>query len=163
MGTLELIPQSWLSWNFNVLQDGRSVAEIDISRWREKGVLQVDGSNYDVYREGFMRGAFILELNGTRIGAAEKPSALARLFNVEHAGRSWKWEGRVFRRSFVLEENSRAVGSLTPVAMVTRKATAELPDDMPLPVRIFMIWLALLMWKREADSGAASAAVAASS
>lgn len=39
MGVLELVPQSWLSWNFNVLQDGRPIAEIDISRWRERGVL----------------------------------------------------------------------------------------------------------------------------
>ena len=163
MGMLELAPQSWFSWNFHVLQDDRTVAEIDISRWREKGMLQIDGTNYDVYREGFMRGAFILELNGTRVASAEKPSAMARLFKVESGGRTWQWEGQVFRRSFVLEENDRAVGSLAPVAMITRKATAEFPDDVALPVRVFMIWLALLMWKREADSGAASAGVAASS
>jgi hypothetical protein len=48
MGILELIPMSWFSWNFQVLQDGRTVAEIDTSRWREKGVLQIDGTNYDV-------------------------------------------------------------------------------------------------------------------
>jgi hypothetical protein len=152
MGMLELVPESWFSWNFDVLQDGRTVAEIDISRWRKKGVLQVDGTNYDVYREGFMRGLFILELNGTRVASAEKPSAMARLFNVESGGRTWKWEGQVFRRTFVLKENDRTIGSLAPVAMVTRKATAEFPGDVPLPVRVFMIWLALLMWKQEAGN-----------
>ena len=88
---------------------------------------------------------------------------MARLFNVESGGRMWKWEGQVFRRSFVLEENDRAVGSLAPVAIITRKARAEFPDDVALPVRIVMIWLALLMWKREADSGAAVVAATAAS
>jgi hypothetical protein len=114
----------------------------------------VDGSNYDVYREGLMRGAFILELNGTKLATAEKPSALARLFKVEHASRTYTWEGKVFRRSFLLRENERTVGSITPAAMFTRKATAELPDDLPLPVKIFLVWLALIMWKRQADSHA---------
>jgi hypothetical protein len=155
---LELVPQSWFSWNFAVLQDGRPVAGIDISRWREKGMLAVDGSNYQVYREGLMSGAFILELNGRRMARAEKPSALARSFKVEFAGRIFRWEGNVFRRSFVLAENSRTVGSLTPAGIFTRKAAAELPDDLPLPVKVFLIWLALILWKRDADSGAVTAA-----
>lgn len=62
MSALELLPRSWLSWNFAILKDGRPVAEIDVSHWRKKGVLEVEGSQYDVYREGFMSGAFILEL-----------------------------------------------------------------------------------------------------
>lgn len=163
MSTLELIPQSWSSWNFDVLQDGRRIALIDISRWREKGALQIDGSNYEVYREGFRRGAFVLESNGARLATAEKPSALARLFHVEYAGKSYQWKGQFFRRLFTLEENGRTVGSLTPAGIVTRKATAEFPDGLPLPVKTFLIWLALLMWKREADSQAASSAAVASS
>lgn len=154
---LELVPKSWASWNFTVLQDGSPMAEIDISRWREKGRLAVDGSNYQVYREGLMSGAFILELNGARMARAEKPSALARSFKVEYAGRIFRWEGNVFRRSFVLAENSRTVGSLAPAGIFTRKAAAELPDDLPLPVKVFLIWLALILWKRDADSGAVTA------
>src|ERR1700739_419701 len=102
MGLLQLDPKSWFSWNFDVLQDGRPIAEIDISRWRERGVLAVDGMKYDVYRSGFMHGAFILELNGTRVASAEKPSAMVRSFKIECGGRTWKWEGKIFKRAFVL-------------------------------------------------------------
>jgi hypothetical protein len=163
MSALEIIPQSWVSWNFNVLQDGRPVGEIDISRWREKGALIVQGMTYQVYREGIMSGEFVLELNGTRLAQAEKPSALRRSFEVRYAGTTYQWQGKTFRRSFVLAENSRTVGSLTPAGIITRKATAQLPEDLPLPVRIFLIWLALIMWKREADSGAASSAAVSTS
>jgi hypothetical protein len=152
MSVLELVPQNWASWRFSVLEDGKSVAEIDMSRWREKGAFVVGGTGYNAYREGVVSGAFILELDGARVATAEKPNAMARRFSVEHAGRSYTWQGQVLKRSFVLEENDRAIGSLIPEGILTRKATAEFPYDLPLAVRVFMIWLALIMWKRQADS-----------
>ncbi len=60
MSTLELVPMGWFSWDFNVLQNGSPIAEIDISSWREKGVLVVGGSSYNVYREGRMSGSFVI-------------------------------------------------------------------------------------------------------
>ena len=150
---LELVPQSVLSWDFTVLRDGSPVAEIDVSWFREKGVLTVDGVQYPVYREHVMSGAFILEFNGTQLARAEKPSALFRSFLVEHAGKAYtlKAESALFRR-FILLDDDREVGSITPAGPITRRAAVDLPDDLPLSVRVFMIWLTVLLWKRAARS-----------
>ena len=40
--------------------------------------------------------------------------------------------------------------------MWSRRATAMLPDTLPLPVRLFVLWLAVLVWKRDADAAAAT-------
>ena len=37
-----------------------------------------------------------------------------------------------------------------------RREFLELPEDVDLPVRIFVIWLVLLMWKRDSDNAASS-------
>jgi hypothetical protein len=37
---------------------------------------------------------------------------------------------------------------------LTRDATVDLPPDWPLAVTTFVIWLAIILWKRDADSGA---------
>ncbi len=41
--------------------------------------------------------------------------------------------------------------------MWSRRATATLPDTLPVPVRLFVLWLAMLIWKRDDDAGAAAA------
>jgi hypothetical protein len=45
---LELVPHNVLSWDFSVLRDGFPVAEIDVSWFREKGMLTVDGVHFPV-------------------------------------------------------------------------------------------------------------------
>ena len=72
---LKATPKSWFSWNFTVMGGAQPVADIDVSWWREKGLLTVQGTTYKVYREGLMSGAFILESARTVLGRATKPSA----------------------------------------------------------------------------------------
>ena len=35
---------------------------------------------------------------------------------------------------------------------VTRRALVDLPPDLPLPVRVFVIWLTVILWKRQAEA-----------
>jgi hypothetical protein len=158
MSMLELVPLGWFSWDFSVLQDGSPIAEIDISSWREKGVLAVGGSSYNVYREGLISGQFILELNGTPLAHAEKPSALHRSFTIQHEGKTYILKAEsVLGRTFLLLENDRRIGSITPAGMFTRKATVDLPDEMPLPIKVFLLWLTVILWKRDSEAAATTA------
>ena len=120
---------------------------------REAGVLQVGNSVYRLYREGRFRGLFILERNGKVLACAEKPSALARSFNVRYGNKSYILEVEsIFRRRFVLRETGGEIGSISPEKACYRNAIIDLPVELSLPVRLFMAWLTLLLWKREADS-----------
>jgi hypothetical protein len=42
----------WYSWDFDVTDDTRHLAHVDVSAWGEKGVLTIDGVAHRVYREG---------------------------------------------------------------------------------------------------------------
>ena len=155
---LRLVPQSWFSWNFDVLENDLPVAEIKVSPLRERGTLVVDGAAYEAYREGLASGEFILEQNGHPIARAQKPSAFFNSFHVEVPGKNYtlKKESMV-GRPFVLLDNDEVAGSIRPEGVVTRKAAVDLPEDVPVPVKIFIVWLVLLMWKREANAAAAAA------
>ena len=154
---LEVIPKSWFSWDFIVTDGASPVAEIDVSWWREKGVLTVRGSTYDVYREGLMSGAFLLESDGSILARAEKPSAFRRSFELECGGKFFTLRAEsAFRRGFVLIDGDREVGWLSPNGVFTRRATADLPEGIPLPVKVFIIWLVVILWKRESDSAAST-------
>lgn len=149
------VPRRWFSWDFTVNDGPRSVATIDVSWWREHGTLTVAGVDHRVYRERMLSGDFILEAAGSVVARARKPSAFRRAFAIEHSGRRYSLQAAsVLRRRMVLLEGDRNVGSLSPQSVFTRRADVDLPPDLPLAVRVFVIWLAVILWKRESDAGA---------
>jgi hypothetical protein len=160
---LTLEPTAWYSWAFTVARDGRALSALDISTWRERGDLVVEGEPYRIAREGLCSGDFRLEsVGGGVLATATKPSILCRTFRVSSGGRTLTLRPRsIWGRALVVREGDRDVGSITPRGVWTHRATAMLPDDLPLPVQTFLLWLAVLIWKRESDSGGASAAVSA--
>jgi hypothetical protein len=149
---LELVPKSWASWDFAALYGSQAVADIDTSCWREKGVLTIQGASYPVYREGWVSGDFILESAGAVLARARKPSAMRRTFLVEHAGKRYTLRTKsAFGRTFLLQDGSQQIGAISPEGIFTRRAKVDLPESMPLPVKIFILWLAVLIWKRDSE------------
>jgi len=163
---LTIIPKAWYSWDFSVVDGDRQLASMDLSSWREKGILTIEGVKHRVYREGAMSGDFVLERDGTVLARGTKPSAFFSTLIVAHQGREYRLEKKsVWRRAFVLlacglgeagSAREKEIGSLVPANAWTRKASVDLPKDWPLPVRVFVIWLAIIMWKREADAAVAA-------
>ena len=150
---LQIVPKHWYSCDVTVTDESRPVADIAMSWWREKGALTIDGATYRVYREAPMSSAFALEHAGSVLARAENPSLFRREFVIRHAGREYTLRPTsMFRRAFVLLDGSRQVGSIAPKSAFTRKAAADLPHDLPLPVRIFIVWLTVISWRREQSS-----------
>lgn len=155
---LQISPMRWFSWDFTVARDGRAVAELDISWWRERGELTVGGDTYAIVRQGFVSSDFTMTApDGGVVATASKPSLLQRRFEVVHGGHTITLEARsIWRRTMDVLLDGRAVGAITPVGAWSRRADVDLPDALPLPVQVFVTWLAVLLWKREQDAAAAT-------
>jgi len=155
---LQATPRGWFSWNFVISEGEKEVADIRLAMLREAGELVVLDKTYRVNREGIMSGGFLLQENDTELARAEKPSAFQRSFTVRYDGRSFGLGAEsAFRRKFFLKENAEAVGSIYPLNAFTRKCVVDLPSDILLPVRVFMVWLVIILWKRDSDSAAVDA------
>ena len=72
---LQLVRESWLTWNFDVLENDHQVAQIKTSTLPESGALSIDGSSYRAYREGMFSGDFFLESAPARRSPAHKNPA----------------------------------------------------------------------------------------
>ena len=156
---MTIVPKRWYSWDFDVVDGERHLAVVDVSSWREKGLLTVEGVEHRVYREGAMSD-FILERGGTVLARGTKPSAFRDTILVGYSGRQYMLRKKsVWRRAFILLDGDNEIGSLAPDSIWTRHATVSLPRDWPLPINVFVIWLAIILWKREADAGAVAASV----
>jgi hypothetical protein len=51
-------------------------------------------------------------------------------------------------RVFSVYDGDGPIGSIYPDHCFTRKTAIDLPDDIVLPVKVFLFWLVVLMWRR---------------
>ena len=153
---MKLVPKHFYSWDFTIVDGARTVAHIDVSWWRERASLRVDGSTYRAHRERLLSGAYVLKHKGSTVASARKPSVFRREFLVEHDGRRYTLRARsALRRGFVLLKGTKQVGSITLESLFSYRANVKMPEDLPLPVQAFVAWLVILMWRRAASAGAA--------
>jgi hypothetical protein len=150
MNVFTLAPRHWYSWDFVVLDDVRQLAEFNLSSWREKGVVWVDGVDYRLYRESPL-GDFLLQHAGSAVARATKPSAFKREFVIRYKEKPYTLRAKsAFSRTFVVLDGSTEIGSIAPETWGRRKAKVTLPDDWPFLLKSFAMWLTIVHWKRDA-------------
>lgn len=151
MSALTLTPRHWYSWDFSVVDGNKALAEFNLSSWREKGVVRADGVDYSLYRESLM-GDFVVQRAGSVIARATKPSIFRRKFIIRYRERPYTLRAKsAFSRTFVVLDGSTQIGSLVPEHWFTHRATVALPDDWPLPLKLFAMWLTIVHWRRDAS------------
>jgi hypothetical protein len=151
---LRAIPRSLFSWDFSIREDDVEVAGLEVAWMSERGRLVLaDGTECNLYRQGWLSGLFLLEGKGTILAQAEKPSAFVRHFEVEYDHRKLLLTAQSpFTRVFGVYNGDGEIGSIYPDHWLTRRTTIDLPDTIVLPMKVFMFWLIVLMWRRAAKS-----------
>jgi hypothetical protein len=153
MTATAIVPKSWYSWDFSMTRGDRTLARLDLSSWRERAAITIGDSEHRAYRESAL-GDFVIEHGGQVLARAGKPSAFRNTMIVRHEGREYTLKKKsAWRRAFIVLDGEHEIGSISPTSAWRRDATVDLPAPWPLPLQAFVIWLAVMLWKREADSG----------
>jgi hypothetical protein len=169
MNLLHLLPENWYSWRFRLEREGLTVAFLTVSSWREKGTIRIDEAKYEILRASLedsslpRRGFVMRSLSGEYVAHAYRRSIWCRSLAFRYGTNEIEWTldpVSIWKRRLLLREDKEEVGSITPIDAWTRRAQAQLPDQMPLRVQVFALWLAALIWKRDSDAGAVAAVVA---
>ena len=146
---LRAIPKGLFSWGFVILEDEAEVAGLDVAWMRERGRLDIKGAEYSLYRQGWCSGLFVIEGAGTVLAQADKPNVFTRRFEATYDHHRLSLVAQSpFARAFSVYDADRQIGSIYPDHCFTRKTTIDLPDDIVLPVKAFLFWLVVLMWRR---------------
>lgn len=150
---------------FRVTRDGSPFGHMEFRALAESGAIVIMGDQrLTIRREGAMSGGWLLEEDTPGVGpqvvaSAEKPSAWRNGIVLRVAG--WP-ELRLDRASawkatFELTEADRRLGAIRRTGLWRRRVQAEIPDDVPPPLQLFVLWMAVLLYRRD-DSAAAGAA-----
>ena len=62
------------------------------------------------------------------------------------------------RECALFDEGNRRVGQVRPESWLGRRARVEFDEQVPPLLQAFVVWLTLLLWKRDGDAAAVSAA-----
>lgn len=140
--------------SYEVSEDGRAVATLTGTR-REGCAFQVDGESYQVSRSGYR--AFTLSGPAGELARAEradrrtwKVTSAAEIFDLVRTS--------IWRETWEVRRFGEAAGSLSKDGAFTRTSSADLPDDLPLPIRLFVVCVMEALWERSRQSAAAGGA-----
>jgi hypothetical protein len=158
---LRVVPDGWFSYDFTVFdRRGMPVSRAELANWRETAKLEVGATRYKAHHKGWGSKQFVLEKEDGRVVAvAEKPSAWRDRFVFEHGGNRYEVEKEsVWGSAFVIRrEGVVRIGSVRGKGIFKREWIVELPEELLLEVRVFIVWLVVLLWKRAASGAAATA------
>lgn len=120
--------------------------------------FSVDGQEYMAKATSLLGVSFSL-YRGDEVVVVEKTtSLLANAQQIEHDGRTWLMKpARYFAKTFnVLSDGGTTLGVITPAKYFfpLSDITIDLPDDVPILVQVFMLWLAVKSWTTDTGSGA---------
>ncbi len=150
MAMWKVTPKRWYSWDFAVLDErGQEIGEVKLSALWDSGTVIAGGLEYAVSRDRAIGIGFLLEGAGTPTARAVGRTALWHGVTIIWNERTYQLVAQSpWRRGLVLWEGDEKVGLVAPERPLRRRARAELPADLPPVVRLFVVWLAEMLWKR---------------
>ena len=164
MSLIEFAPKSLFAARYYTLtRDGAAIGQIDCGGIRQPAAIVIGDTTFRPARDGVLRTTYHLDGNGARLASAVPAGAAFRRFTVQADARTYalavtSWTGR----RFTLTENGTAVGTIARTGFFTTKCSADLPDDLPLGMQAFLIWLVIIIWRRQAATNAIVSGVVAS-
>lgn len=151
---IEAVPPTPVSNDFQFREGEHVLAELRFTWWRPtsraRWRLTVGEEPYELRREGFVRGAFLLAQERRILARAVKPKWNRDGFELElGAGRLALRRMPIKERRFAVFAGDREIGSIHRHLPDSRRTLVDLPAEWPLGERIFVCWLALRLWERE--------------
>lgn len=154
---LEVRKVNCLSNRHIVSQDGTEVAELVRSRWRSRAEFTIQGRTFQVRKQGVFRSTYALTENDSQLVEATRPSSWRSRLVFQVEGRAFEIRNRsLFSSALIVISGGKPLGSIHAKGFLTTRLLIDLPDTLPLHLRVFMAWIALV--SRDEAAAAAGAA-----
>ncbi len=138
----------------DVCRDNRLVTSFNYVRWSP---FSLDGHEYMAKATSVLGVSFSLYRGDEAVVVEKTTSLLANAQQIEHDGRTWLMKpARYFGKTFhVRSDGGAQVGAITPARYFfpLSDITIDLPDDVPIVVQVFMLWLAVKSWATDTSGG----------
>ncbi len=149
---LRIIHKGWFFHSFKVFENDVEIPELEFKFGSKTMNFEIQGVDYKFEsRETFFSGgSYVIESNNSILAVAERPGVFGKTFSFVLGARQYQLgPGPGRKPSFVLLEGERQVGEIYSETFSRRQVVAELPSELSLPIKMFMLWLFLLLWNEK--------------
>ncbi len=148
---ISAIQQGCLGKRFSLVRNGEVVAQLTLSTFRDRAELDEGGREARFFRDRESKGRpFVLETAGARIASARKPSLFCERIDLVIGERPCTLEKpSLWRRTYVLYDDGAEVGRIVPRSWWKKTADIDLPENWPVALQAFVLWLVVVMWRRQ--------------
>jgi hypothetical protein len=163
---LEVVPSDLLSLQYELRENGAPVGRIENTplHMLEKGKVAVNGREYTVLREGVLRAAYLLrDADGAIRARAEREgwagSAYRLRFDASQVLLKKKMIAR--RETYLITDAAGEAGCIVRESLLSRRMTVALKETasgMPREILLFMVWIALMIHRKDGADSAPSGA-----
>ncbi len=112
--------------------------------------FSLDGQEYMAKATSLLGVSFSLFRGDEAVVVEKTTSILTNAQQIEHDGRTWLMKpASYFGKKFnVLSDGGTTLGTIAPARFFfpLSDITIDLPDDVPVLVQVFMLWLAVRYW-----------------
>jgi hypothetical protein len=137
--------------SYDVTEDGLPVATLTGVR-REGVVFENDGAEYRVARHGYK--SFTLTGPVGELARADRTNG--RMWTIYSMTDALELvQPSMWKEAWQLNRYGQVAGSLRKDGAFKRTSSADLPDDLPLPLRLFIVSVAETLWERSRQAAAA--------
>jgi len=137
-----------------VYRGDQLVTSFNFVKWSP---FSLDGQDYLAKATSLLGVSFSLYRGDDVVVVKKTTSLLANAQQIEHDGRTWLMRpARYFGKTFnVLFAGDAVVGTIAPARFFfpLSDITVDLPDDVPIVVQVFMLWLAVRSWATDTGGG----------
>jgi hypothetical protein len=151
------VPKSIFSKKYDLYDDESHLTQINLSQIRERAEFVVDGKTIDVIKESAFRSDFYLIVDGERKVEAHKRSVWSYTTDVTIGGEQFILKRKNwYCRTTELWFGEQKVGEISASNWYSRKAQVDLPESIPLEIRLFFLIITIFYWNRDAAAASAS-------
>ena len=156
---LELCKKGFFSNDYVARDHGYVVAELDRATWRQRAEITIQGKKLRMEKHGSFKDTFILFEGDTALVEVKQPKAM-------HSRLEFRWEGRDYairdrkwyRSEVVVESGGAEIGSVRFRGLFASTVNVELPDTMPVALRVFIGWIVIVRHDEHAAAAAGAGA-----
>lgn len=146
------------SVRYEVRSDGRAVTGWTARQWQPHRDLLIEGNPYALRSEGIARFGLEGDIRARCLRSADGPMS-QRFWNLEVADVRYRLAGAGVGRRFSLLTPADAVneaGRVWRTGALRPSYAAQLPDVLPMPVQVFVLWIAMAIWRASVAAGRAT-------
>lgn len=151
---LELRKKRFFSTEYVAEEDGTVVAELSRAIWGDRGEMMVQGHRLTLRKHGVLKNTFTLNYGNTPVVEVMQPSSFRSRLVFRHDGREFEMRNKAWYSStMVIRSGSSEIGTVRRRGTFSTGAVVDLPDTLPVAVRVLLGWIAMVRW----DEAAAAA------